>query len=149
MNKPFTTIPAVQRGLIGDIPDLHAKRIVADMLEFLNSASMVYARPAGGGDEPADRGQPQGAAALGGPDQRSDNACRRGLRHTFGKRAKFQMLLSIWTPDKWSGATVKIYLAFERRPGDRDPQVRDLCGGSRSTRWSVSSSARGRPTPCA
>ena len=116
MNKLFTTLPATQRGLV-DIPDLHAKRVVGEMVEFLENASTVYIhqlanamnRPIGGNPKAQQRWA-----------DRINKACAPAVvdfATTFGKRAKFQMLLSIWTPDEWNGATVHVYLASSDGPG--------------------------------
>ena len=117
MTRHFTTLPAVQRGLIGDIPDLHAKRIVADMLEFLNSASMVYANRLAAAMNRPIGGNPKAQQRWADRINEATAPVVVDFATTFGKRAKFQMLLSIWTPDQWNGATVKIYLVSSDRPG--------------------------------
>lgn len=117
MNKPFMTLPAVQPGLIGDIPDLHAKRVVADMVEFLEAVSAVYnerlaiamSKPIGGNPKSQQRWADHVNAAT--------TPILVDFATSWGKRAKFYMHISIWKPDQWHGATVWSYFIFSDGPG--------------------------------
>ena len=117
MNKPFMTLPAVQPGLIGDIPDLHAKRVVADMVEFLEAVSAVYnerlaiamSKPIGG--------NPKSQQRWADRVNKATTPVLVDFATSWGKRAKFYMHISIWTPDKWNGATVWSYFIFSDKPG--------------------------------
>jgi hypothetical protein len=117
MNKRFATLPAVQPGLIGPIPDLHAKRVVGEMVEFLEAVSATYnqkltaamMRPVGG--------NPKAQQRWADRVNRATTPVLVDFATTWGKRAKFQMILSIWTPDRWNGATVWTFFLYSDGPG--------------------------------
>ena len=116
MTRHFTTLPAVQRGLV-DIPDLHAKRVVGEMVEFLESVSAMYneklvaamLRPIGG--------NPKSQQRWADRVNKATTPVLVDFATSWGKRAKFSMVISVWTPDRWAGATVWAFFAYSEGPG--------------------------------
>jgi hypothetical protein len=116
-NTPMMTIPSVGP-FVGEAPeDRHAERVVGDMLAFL--------------DEFTIKARPQLFAAMGQPIGGTVKAQQRFLDKVkaipspavidiaadLGKRCRFSIILSLWEPDKFGGATVWGYLAIGEGPG--------------------------------
>ena len=116
MTRHFTTLPAVQRGLV-DIPDLHAKRVVGEMLAFLENASTAYIPQLANAMNRPIGGNPKAQQRWADRINKASAPMVVDFATTTGKRAKFKMFLSIWTPDEWNGATVRVYLASSDGPG--------------------------------
>ena len=116
MNKRFTAVPATQRGL-AEIPDLHARRIAGDMVSFLEGVSAKYneklvdaiLKPVGG--------NPKSQQRWAGRIRKATTPVLVDFATSWGKRAKFTAVLSIWTSDTWGGATVWAYFLYSDGPG--------------------------------
>ena len=114
MNKQL--IPAVQRGLV-DIPDQHAKRVVGEMVSFLESVSAMYNekliaamfRPIGG--------NPKSQQRWADRVNKATTPILVDFATSWGKRAKFSMIISVWRPDEWGGATVWCFFTVSDGPG--------------------------------
>jgi hypothetical protein len=103
---------------VGDAPeDRHAERVVGDMLAFLDEFTVKM--------------RPQLFAAMGQPIGGTVKAQQRFLDRVeavsspavidiaadLGKRCRFSIILSLWEPDKFGGATVWGFLAIGEGPG--------------------------------
>ena len=117
MTRHFTTLPAVQPGLIGDIPDLHATRIVADMVSFLEGVSVMYNRRLVAAMAQPIGGNPKSQQRWADRVNRATTPVLVDFATSWGKRAKFSMVISVWTPDTWGGATVWTFFAYSEGPG--------------------------------
>ena len=114
MNRQL--IPATQRGLV-DIPDLHAKRVVGEMVSFLEGVSAMYnerlaaamLRPIGG--------NPKSQQRWADRVNKATIPVLVDFATSWGKRAKFSMVINVWTPDQWGGATVWAFFAYSEGPG--------------------------------
>ena len=110
-------IPTIDPNIIGEIPDLHAKRVVSEMIVFLAKigASVTPAleraisQPIGGNPK-AQRKFAERVRATRSP------AILDFATYT-GKRCKFGLMLSVWSDDEYGGATVYSYFAHADGPG--------------------------------
>ena len=117
MNRSLAVIPAIQHGLIGPIPDLHAKRVVGEMIEFLEAVSAIYSEKLATAMSRPIGGNPKAQQRWADQVNRVTTPILVDFATSWGKRAKFYMHISIWTPDKWNGATVWSYFIFSDGPG--------------------------------
>ena len=109
--------PAIDTNIVGDIPDAHAQRVVAEMLDFLNSVSTLYrtqlaramSRPIGGNPKAQQRWADRVNA--------STTPILVDFATAWGKRARFGVVISVWTPDEFNGATVWNYIMLSDGPG--------------------------------
>ncbi len=110
-------VPSIAENLVGDIPDIHAKRVVGEMVEFLVSVSETYKdklvdamlRPIGG--------NPKAQQRWADRVNRSTVPILADFATAWGKRARFAVVISVWMPDAGGGATVWNYTMTSDGPG--------------------------------
>jgi hypothetical protein len=121
-------IPGIDSNIIGDVPDLHAKRVVSEMLKFLSDLASSF--------------NPALQRAISSPIGGSIKAQRRyiervrsvsvhspaiiGFSTYLGKRCRFGMMVSIWYADQNDGATVWQYFATASGPETETRRVGPL-----------------------
>ena len=112
-----STYPGIDQNIIGEIPEIHATRVVGEMVGYLQAVSLsriaqltsAMNMPIGGSPKAQQRWA-----------QRIHNASIPMLADfatCWGKRARFSLSLSIWDMDEHGGATVNHYLATSQGPG--------------------------------
>ena len=110
-------IPGVDPQIEGEIPEIHALRVVGEMISFLEDIVRHPRASADGGAQEADRGQPPVAAQIHRQGASDPLARDHRLRHVHGQACKFGMTVSLWHKDEGSGATVWQYFATADGPG--------------------------------
>ena len=128
--------PTIDPNIQGEIPDLHAKRVVTEMLTFLDNASASF--------DPALKhaiNQPVGGSPLAQRryvervlDTRSPSII--DVASYFGKRCRFGLMIAIWYRDPGDGASVWQYFATADGPGTEKRTVGPL--------WRISNHALAR-----
>ena len=113
----MSAIPAVQAGLIGPIPDLHAKRVVGEMVDFLEGVSTMHSKALTDAMLLPIGGNPKSQQRWADRVNRATLPVLVDFATVWGKRAKFSVMISVWAPDRWGGATVWNYLAVSDGPG--------------------------------
>jgi len=116
-------IPAIDSNIIGDVPDLHAKRVVSEMLKFLSELASLFnpalqraiSSPIGGNVKAQERYIERVCAT------RSPAVIDFGTY--LGKRCRFGLMLSVWYADRNDGATVWMYIANAHGPGTEKRRV--------------------------
>lgn len=125
MHNPLKTLelPGIDPRIVGDIPDAHARRVVAEMLDFLNSVSNTYraqlvsalSRPIGG--------NPKAQRRWADRVNKSTTPILVDFETQWGKRARFNVVVSVWVPDDFNGATVWCYLLLSEGPGTEQRKI--------------------------
>jgi hypothetical protein len=119
-------VPAIDSNIIGDVPDLHAKRVVSEMLKFLSDLASSL--------------NPALQRAISSPIGGNIKAQKRYIERVravrspalidfstyLGKRCRFGMMLSIWYADQNEGATVWQYFATASGPETETRRVGPL-----------------------
>jgi hypothetical protein len=109
--------PTIDPNIQGEIPDLHAKRVVTEMLQFLDNLAASF--------DPALKraiSQPVGGSPLAQRryvdrvlDTRSPAII--DVASYFGKRCRFGLMIAIWYRDPGDGASVSQYFVTADGPG--------------------------------
>jgi hypothetical protein len=119
-------VPAIDSNIIGDVPDLHAKRVVSEMLKFLSDLALslnpalqrAISNPIGGNIK-AQKRYIERVRAVRSP-------ALIDFSTYLGKRCRFGMMLSIWYADQNEGATVWQYFATASGPETETRRVGPL-----------------------
>ena len=112
-----STLPAIDTNIVGDIPDAHAKRVVGEMVEFLSSVSTLYRDRLVNAMRQPIGGNPKSQQRWADRVNKSTLPILADFATAWGKRAKFAVVISVWNPDEWGGATVWNYMTVSEGPG--------------------------------
>jgi hypothetical protein len=101
----------------GEIPEAHAKRVVFEMVDFLAQASLASRHDFIAAMNAPIGGNPKSQQRWANRVNRSTVPIVADFATSWGKRAKFTMILSLWTPDEHGGATVWNFMVKSDGPG--------------------------------
>ena len=110
-------VPAIDDNIIGDIPDIHAKRVVIEMLDFLGSLPARSTRRWSAPSADRSAGTPNAQKKYVERVRETRSPAIIEVATYYGKRCKFGLMMSIWHVDENGGATVWHYFARADGPG--------------------------------
>ena len=130
-----STYPGVDQNIIGEIPEIHATRVVGEMVGYLQAVSLTRIAQLTSAMNMPIGGSPKAQERWAQRIHKASIPMLADFATCWGKRARFSLSLSIWDMDEHGGATVNHYLATSQGPGterrSRGPLWR-ICPSPRS-----------------